>query len=625
MPALHPALRIGEDLLRREKQKLRLSDRDALFAYQPVTTAAAERLADELTGAGKSSGEENLDSFNGALEFISKGMQFGFIQKQLFTCARLVMLQRMFGDTLGSSIRKLRERYGFRRLYEQAAVTLPRRSGKTVAQTVLAAIVAVSQRNGNVCCFQIGGRQAKEWLAQVIVYLRMFRGSPWDWTLEKIDSKEYIQIKNRYGTVVQISSYPGPRDADATNFRGMGKDLALLLYDEYYFFREVVWSTTLPLAKLGAPILMTSSMSKNFDDAVRRMVYAKMDDGQDLFLKLDWMRACPDCVSRGAANECTHIEHRPQHFEPRGSLKRMKALIKPFGNEGFERELMNAAAATNRLPVFRPEWLLPLRSREHDFSPVGPRVYNEFFVGFDPAGKGFSRTAIVCIAFDTVNPPPGVSYRAVILSAEVIPRTITDDIGRDIVLHIQKVRLTIDGVRSARAIICIENNSILVADSVRVAIERMAGVHNNMGIMCENARTAGRGTASEIDVRSGTRTTNRSKEEIVNKLRALLVEGALQFHKKFFIPHPELQPPGEVTDEAGRALFVDELASFCGEICKSKGPIASQRKPHVKYRGYRIDGEKAHDDKLMAAGFCLQCYPLYKLAPQLCVQVVGPR
>lgn len=53
---------------------------------------------------------------------------------------------------------------------------------------------------------------------------------------------------------------------------------------------------------------MISSMSKSQDDAIRRMIYAKMDDDKELFLKLDWNRACPDCTRKGRANLCDHIQ-----------------------------------------------------------------------------------------------------------------------------------------------------------------------------------------------------------------------------------------------------------------------------------------------------------------------------
>jgi len=175
----------------------------------------------------------------------------------------------MFGREIDQERDFIRKQVHTTGLFEQAAVTLPRRSGKTVVQTILAAVVAVSQPDGNVCCFNLGSRQSKEWLAQVLGVLRLFKGSEeFHWKLEHIDSSECIALTNSLGTKVTVSSYPGPRDADASNYRGMGTRLMLLLYDEFYFFPNVVYTTTLPLAKNGAAILMISSMSKKHDTEV---------------------------------------------------------------------------------------------------------------------------------------------------------------------------------------------------------------------------------------------------------------------------------------------------------------------------------------------------------------------
>ncbi len=507
---------------------------------------------------------------------------------------------------------------GMKRKCEQAAITLPRRAGKTVAQTIVAALVAVTQPDGNTCCCQLGSRQSKNWLALTISIMRLFRGSKFAWKLEAINNKESITITNCCGTKVTVSSYPGPRDADASNYRGVGDKLMLLLYDEFYFFKEVVYTTTLPLAKNGAAILMISSMSKSHDDAVRRMIHAKLDEEEDLFIHLDWLRACPDCVAKGVANACDHIEQRPQHFEPRGALNRMRKLIAPFGQENFERELLNTAARSNREPLFSADMLGPLRDRACDYiSPVA-NEYPEFFLGVDPADKGFSRTAILGLVFDTLNPPTGVSERCLLVTAEVLPKVsiTTEELGDWVVRHALAIRRTIPSLRNARAVICIENNSILVAQSVTRAITRNPQAMN-MGCMMENEKgRQGPGMAG-IDVRAGTRTTHESKERIVAKLRELLWEGALCFHRNFFIPHPEKQPPGENLVSVGQHLLVNELANMCAEYCQPKGPVAGQKPGHVKYKGYNSDGTRATDDKVMALGFCLICYTLYKRSPHL--------
>ena len=145
-----------------------------------------------------------------------------------------------------------------------------------------------------------------------------------------------------------------------------------------------------------------------------------------------------------------------------------------------------------------------------------------------------------------------------------------------------------------------------------------------MGYMCENLRSQHRTGLDGIDIRPGTRTTHKSKEAIVAKLTDLLLNNALNMHRKFHVPHPDQQPQGEVTTEDNRTAFIDELANMHMIFCEPKGPQARQfQRGHIKFKGYK-NGQKANDDKFMALGFSLQCYPLYISAPQLFMRVVQP-
>lgn len=628
----HAATRVAERLLEQTKRRMRDAQKTALDTFQPGTLVTMYSLIAEHEGRIISGGRANFERFNAALRYLETdcGFELGFMQIQLMEIARLILIPRMFGSQIERERHYLRIRLGLKRLHQQAAITLPRRAGKTVAQTLLAALVAVTQPDGNVACFQLGSRQAKDWLSQVIQVMGYFKGSEWDWTEVERTSKEFIRIYNCCKTTTTVASYPGPRDAGATNYRGVGQKLMLLLYDEFYFFKEVVYTVSLPLAKNGASILMISSMAKDHDNAIRRMIYTKMEDGKDFFLQLNWLRACPDCVTRGVANDCDHIEHRPQHFEPRGAMKRMRFLMTPFGKDNFDRELMNTAGRSTRVPVFHPDLLAPLRNPETGTFrlPVTGIEYDEFFIGVDPAGGGFSCLAIVSMVFDKINRPLGLDHRLLILGAEVIPgKTLTTmDLGEDIVNHALHIRQTIPQLRNAMAVICIENNSMLVAPSVTRAIMQNPRALK-MGIMQENVKAmrAGTGGFNAIDVRTGTRTTKRSKESVILKMNDLLLNGAFAFHPQFCVPQPLKQPPGRETAEVARQLLIDELANYCQEYCHSKGPIASQQKGHVKYHGFSADGTPVNDDKFMCLSFCLICQPLYAMGSHLFVKTVAAR
>jgi len=362
------------------------------------------------------------------------------------------------------------------------------------------------------------------------------------------------------------------------------------------------------------------------------MIYARLEDGSDLFLRMDWIRSCAKCIRRNQENKCRHIEPRPSHFEPRGALRRQKALITPFGTQAYETELLNQAAANNRTPVFRSEWLQPLRDGTNDWPSAqwNPHVplgdFEEFFVGIDPAGGGFSRLILLANIIDRTRASGGAQYQCVVVACEAVGKLLIEmDLGDIIVDFALQVRATIPGLRHARAIICIESNSILVPHSIVGSIQRNSRA-TNMGYMCESA-AAPANPNGLIDVRPGTRTTNRSKEAIVSKVRDLLVAGTLCFHRQFFIPHPEQQAPGEENVKVGRELFIEELGNFCMEVIQPTGPVAKQQRPHVRYHGVRASSNQAaNDDRLMALGFCLQCEPLYRANRQLFVHIVqqGP-
>lgn len=74
-----------------------------------------------------------------------------------------------------------------------------------MAQTIIAAITAATQPDGNACCCQLGSRQSKNWLALVISMLRKFKGSKYDWKLLGINNKESITIRNCVGTLSFVS------------------------------------------------------------------------------------------------------------------------------------------------------------------------------------------------------------------------------------------------------------------------------------------------------------------------------------------------------------------------------------------------------------------------------------
>jgi hypothetical protein len=69
-------------------------------------------------------------------------------------------------------------------------------------------------------------------------------------------------------------------------------------------------------------------------------------------------------------------------------------------------------------------------------------------------------------------------------------RLIDVDLGDVIVQHALRVRAAVPELRNAQAVICIENNSILVPHSLIRAIKANPRAIN-MGYMCENIQSRG--------------------------------------------------------------------------------------------------------------------------------------
>lgn len=116
----------------------------------------------------------------------------------------------MYGDDLLPNLPDIEKRFSIRELRDVVAILFPRRAGKTKTQTIVAGCVAVSQRIGNSSCYNIGGRQARDWLQEAVDVLYVFKNTvQFGWTLDKMDTREFIQIITTFGTKNRISSYPG--------------------------------------------------------------------------------------------------------------------------------------------------------------------------------------------------------------------------------------------------------------------------------------------------------------------------------------------------------------------------------------------------------------------------------
>jgi hypothetical protein len=196
----------------------------------------------------------------------------------------------------------------------------------------------------------------------------------------------------------------------------MGENLFALMIDEFMFLKAATYPTTLPLLKNGAAFIIVSSEASAPADEIKQMMYAKLGDGRDVMRRLNWIRACLRCTAQGNATRCSHFKPQPEHFQSHGAQERLEALMRPFGEAAVARELYNQAARPTIEPVFPNLWLQPLRDRTADYAPgATPTHHRAFFVGYDPAGDGFSQNVLVSVLFDAAAAPsPYIPYLCVV-------------------------------------------------------------------------------------------------------------------------------------------------------------------------------------------------------------------
>lgn len=422
-PEHHPTTLFLDQLL--EKEQSALTACVGTIGTPLMSKSQIDDYRAEQTAMG--TGRKNLENLLDAIRFLieESGVKLGYIQEILLNTFIRAFLPRLFGAEMPAEINFLRAKFGSGKFTSGASATVPRRAGKTTVQTLFSAAVLVSQPDGNVCSFNLTSRQSKTWFTLVDEHLQRFQKSDrFQWTELTRNNREVLILRSKCtGTTNTLSSYPGPSDKDASNWRGMGTRLAIMNIDEFYFMKPFVYPTLIPLLTNGAIILLTSSQSKDADNPIRRMLEAILPDGSKVLTNYNWLQSCSDCKAIGKEEQCTHIERRPQHFQKQSDIRRVRALMKAFGDGAAEREMGNVAATDWTERVFPQEWLDVFKEPHylwgHPQNPEGhtalPPV-KHIFIGYDPAGEGMSKNAIVSAIFDTSSPRVGTPYNMIVRS-----------------------------------------------------------------------------------------------------------------------------------------------------------------------------------------------------------------
>jgi hypothetical protein len=193
----------------------------------------------------------------------------------------------------------------------------------------------------------------------------------------------------------------------------------------------------------------------------------------------------------------------------------------------------------------------------------------------------------------------------------VCPVRATEELGQCVAKHIQAVR-RLPAFREATAVVVVESNLPLIAESVRRTLEQSRVPR--ILVLCEDRKRARSALgAMDAEVRAGTRTTRQNKPEMVAAMTRLLQMRSLAFHAHFVVAQPERQP---VDEPHPRDNILTELANFKREFKMPKTRTqAAYVRPTMAYSGRHPGGGRARDDYVMCLGISLLAYELFLASP----------
>lgn len=326
-------------------------------------------------------------------------------QTRLLEEIRNALLIKMYGNVQNvmGDLAWLRANYGVQSAYDAVAIIFPRRSGKTLTQTIASATTAVSQPRGNVLDFNPNWEQAKTWLAQTVRFMYMMKDDlRYGWTqVSDRASRDIVIYSLFYKCESSVHVYGNATNSrNAQNLRGTGNNAMLVNFDEGFFFSDEAYQVILPVVANGAAFVITSSMPVS-DTSSFNLTKALNESGRPVMHVHNWSNACGDCLEKERRLKreitCRHGTRQPSNFRSKVDEKRLQALMKPFGAAAYNREILNTSAAATAFPVFDASLIDRRLGRE---APVVADTgeLTHFFVGVDP-GSASRRSDTGLVAF----------------------------------------------------------------------------------------------------------------------------------------------------------------------------------------------------------------------------------
>lgn len=151
-----------------------------------------------------------------------------------------------------------------------------------------------------------------------------------------------------------------------------------------------------------APILLVSgsafigitTLESTESNIVNKLLKVKLDNGSDLFVKLQVELICKDCKKLGK-QDCKHTLGKIPHWQDQERLREVEKLMESEGG-AFDQEVKGIVSTPNIQPVFPKESIDKFVNNIYN----KPIPFTRIFVTADPAAGGNrSKFAIVSCAY----------------------------------------------------------------------------------------------------------------------------------------------------------------------------------------------------------------------------------
>jgi hypothetical protein len=343
------------------------------------------------------------------------------------------------------------------------------------------------------------------------------------------------------------------------------------------FFVDVV----LPVTGPEVTSCLCISTVKGTDEEGQQNWYSQLlelchPDGKPFFNIFKFFLACEKCIKEDKASTCTHKLHELPFWQDPNKQMMLRSVMEQLGYADSAAQELQGISKNNLKTVFPQQDIMKLFNssitplfKHKDMTEEPPIV----FVTIDVSIGGDKSNTSLMSTF----PYQG---NIIIVGAESIPTKLEEDY-RDIIIHHVKNLRSIPGLEKTQVIICIENNTVILARQV---------VHDLLQLNLPWIRIMEKSgndiTHSDVyqgvkNRQFGVRTQGKQgegniKEEMVYALKAALMTRQFKFSEMFFILTPNLQP-----DQYKKSLM-NQLLAYAVKIQVSD---TSFSKPKRTYSG----------------------------------------